>query len=115
MSKEGDKDYYRINDGETKEDEGDSEMTTGSKRSKKKIIIIISCIVVVSVAVAVLLLILLLKKSGKIPSGYNGFVQKESTNLYYGYHAKLAREKDVKYPIEFGENNKEFTDVDFFI
>lgn len=62
-----------------------------------------------------LLLVLLLRKSGKIPSGYNGFVQKESTNLYYGYHARLAREKDVKYPVEFGENNKEFTDVDFFI
>ena len=114
MSKEEDKNYYRINDGESKEND-DNEMTTGSKRSKKKIIIIVSLIVVVSVALAILLLILFLVDNGSIPSGYNGFVQKSFDNQYYGYFARLRREKDVNAPVDFGPNNPEFLDVDFSV
>jgi len=114
MSKEEDKSYYRINDPD-KEDPG-SEMATGEKRSKKKIIIIVSSILIVLIAVTILLLILLLKSDDdSIPSGYNGFVLKEKSNLKYAYSAKLSREKDVEYPVEFGENNKEFKEVDFNI
>lgn len=115
MSNQEDKAYYRINDPDAKESEG-GDMSTGSKRSKKKLIIIISCIVVVCIAVAVLLMILLLgSDSGAIPSGYNGFVKKSETNLKYAYYANIQRENDADYPVEFGENNPEFTDVDFSI
>ena len=114
MSKEEEKDYYRINDPD--KDEPSEEMTTGEKRSKKKLIIIISLIVIVVAALVALLLILLLKsEDDPLPSGYNGFVLKQNQNLKYAYWAKINRENNAAVPIEFGENNKEFTEVDFNI
>ena len=114
MSKEENKDYYRIN--EPDKEDPESEMATGEKRSKKKLIIIISVIVVVVAAITALLLILLLKKDdNSLPSGYNGFVLKQNKNLKYAYWARINRENDVSVPIEFGSNNKEFVEADFSI
>ena len=114
MSKEENKDYYRIN--EPDKEDPESEMATGEKRSKKKLIIIISVIVVVVAAITALLLILLLKKDdNSLPSGYNGFVLKQNKNLKYAYWARINRENDASVPIEFGSNNKEFVEVDFNI
>mmetsp|Transcript_42155 Transcript_42155/g.48917 ORF Transcript_42155/g.48917 Transcript_42155/m.48917 type:complete len:632 (+) Transcript_42155:20-1915(+) len=114
MAQEEDKSYYRINDPD--KEEPSSEVSTGEKRSKKKLIIIISSILIVCIAVAVLLLVLLLKGSDdSIPSGYNGFVLKNDTNLKYKYLARISRDNEAEYPVTFDDNNKEFKDIDFSI
>lgn len=113
MSTQEDKAYYRINEPDRKDSE--AEITTGSKRSRKKLFIVIGCIIVVCIAVAVLLLLLLLRSADKIPSGYNGFLEKESVNMRYAYYARLARENDAETPVELSDRNREFRDVDFHI